>query len=343
MRSSVDSRARGNLLPTTWHTANGGFTLIDLMVVFAIIGVMVSLLLPAIQAGRETSRRVSCQSNLRQIGIAIFSYEDLCGLLPIGSQSQHAKFTGATFGISWWVSIVRFFDESPVAMRFDMTGPHNGWALLHPRNGQLVNEFMNPVMHCPSSSLPVFYNVGSYQVAMPSYVGIAGASSGDGFAESRINTCCLPESRGEISAGGVLIANRHVALRQIEDGTSNTLMVGETSDYIGNRHTMRIDGGFPNGWITGTSADGTPPHYGGDPAPPCWNITTIRYALNTRDYDLDGIDDNRGANNPLVSSHPHCVLALFADGSVRILNDSMDATALKRVATRDDGQSAVLN
>src|SRR6266571_785492 len=94
-------------------------------------------------------------------------------------------------------------------------------------------------------------------------------------------------------------------------------------------------------WLAGTYEQGTPPTYGSpnSPASPrqCWNITTIRYPPNTHDPSLPGIDQNHGANNPLLSAHPGGVNGLMVGGSVQFLTDNVSIWLLKQLATRDDG------
>ena len=170
------------------------------------------------------------------------------------------------------------------------------------------------------------------------------ATNDDGFPEQRISICCNPWNDGQISAGGVLITNRAVRMREVTDGLSNTLAVGECSDLAVDSRTgvsHRIDGGFPQSWLTGTSAVGTPPTYQAVNPPPAWNITTIRYPPNMTDYSQPGIEDNRGANNPLVAAHRGGVNGLNLDGSVHFLCDEIDLSTLKQLATRD-GQTVAL-
>ncbi|MBL9123869.1 MAG: DUF1559 domain-containing protein [Planctomycetaceae bacterium] len=175
---------------------------------------------------------------------------------------------------------------------------------------------------------------------MPHYVGIAGAARDADFAEQRWSKCCALPMDGEIAAGGLLIPNRAVKLRDILDGLSNTLLVAEASDFgaSANGKQRRFDGGYPTGWIAGTAAGGTPPNYDGSFIRPSWNITTIRYPINYRTYPAPGIDENHGPNNPLLSAHRGGVNALLADGSVRFLVDATATLTLKRLATRDDRQ-----
>ncbi|HVU86532.1 MAG TPA: DUF1559 domain-containing protein [Pirellulales bacterium] len=314
-----------------------GFTLVELLCTIAIIGVLVALLLPAIQAAREAARRMSCANNLKQIGLALLNYEGAHAVFPVGARSQISGT--ATFGMSWWVAVLPYLEQGALYQSLDQSGPYNGWPLMHPGNAVAVNRVLIPNLTCPTSLLDPLYPVGSVMVLMPSYVGIAGAAGDAQFSETRVSTCCLPVLNGQVSAGGMLIPNANVRGGQIVDGRSNCLIVGECSDYAidatGNIH--RVDGGFPNGWLTGTTVGGTPPQYSAGLASPSWNITTIQYAPNMRDYTQPGIHDDHGANNPLLSSHSGGVQGLILDGSVRLLSTNMDIVLLKRLATRDDG------
>lgn len=312
-----------------------GLSLVELLVVIAIVGLLAGLLLPAIQSAREASRRSSCVNNLKQIGVALANHETLHGEWPAGARRN------VTFGVSWWVTIMPFLEQGAAFDRLDHKGANCGSLAVHPYNGKIVNGVVIEPLACPSSLLAPLRSVGGWQVMMPSYVGIAGSSSHDGFGETRVNTCCQPENQGEISAGGLLIPNAVVRTEQVLDGLSHTLVVGECSAeaFGAGGYLYRLDGGFPNGWVTGTTAPGTPPKYCVGQCPPSWNITTLRYGPNMRDYDQPGIDDNRGANNPLVSEHPGGVSGLLADGAVRFFVDEMNVRLLKQLGTRDDGSS----
>lgn len=322
-----------------WLDDRSGFTLVELLTVIAIIGLLTALLLPAIQAAREASRRASCENNLKQVGLTLATHEGAHAVLPIGAGSQ------GNFGMSWWVQILPFIEQGALFSQLDQTGSFNGFVVLDNINAQAISNFVVPNWACPSSSLPSLYTVsGNIQVMLPSYVGIAGATNHDGFAETRVAACCAADGNsGQISAGGLLPPNYAVRLSQISDGLSNTLAVGECSDWVqaANGVAHRIDGGMPVGWIAGTAAPGTPPSYdvtNSTRARPSYNITTIRYAPNMRDYQQPGIRDDHGPNNPLNSAHPGGVMALFADGSVHFLRNETDAGTLKLMATRDDGQ-----
>jgi prepilin-type N-terminal cleavage/methylation domain-containing protein len=329
------------LRPCWLTTERKGFSLGELLVVIAIVALLFAMLLPAIQAARETARRATCVNNLKQVGIAILNYESLRRELPVGSRNELAD-DFSTFGFSWWVDVLPHLEQSAIHQKLDFKSAGHGWLILNAQNAQAANGTLISTMACPSSPIPPLEQVGVARAMMPSYVGISGAANDSNFTESRVNQCCLPENRGEVSSGGLLVANQSIRVRQITDGLSNTVMVGECSDFAlrSNGKTARIDGGFPNGWLTGTMARGTPPNYNPNANPtPSWNITTIRYPPNMRDYSQPGIDDDRGANNPLVSAHPHGVNILCGDGSVRMLTDTTQKLVLARLATRDDNKT----
>jgi prepilin-type N-terminal cleavage/methylation domain-containing protein len=318
--------------------ARRAVTLIELLVVVSIIGVLATLLLPAIQASRESARAARCKNNLKQIGVALLNFESVRGSFPEGAEGRYERklAPAAMFGLSWWAEVLPFLEESEVADRLDRRGAHTGWVQLNEHNGQLVDRFAPSFWLCPSSSIEPLVTAGNYQLAAPSYVGVSGASSHDGFPESRVSPCC--RSDGEISAGGVLVPNRVIRLQEISDGLTNTLLAGEQSDfaYTDEGLPMRIDGGFPNGWVTGTKALGVPPEYG-SPLLPTYNLVTVRYPLNEHRYNLPGVYTDRGANNPLLSPHGGVVHLLSCDGSVHATADSMDVVVLKSLASRDDG------
>jgi prepilin-type N-terminal cleavage/methylation domain-containing protein len=314
-----------------------GFTLVELLVVIAIIGVLVALLLPAVQAAREAARLSSCKNNLKQVGLALLNYESQRRALPVGAQAHVARaIPPVTFGVSWWTEIAPHLEQMAAMSRFDKSSPNCGSALDHIKNGSAVDDLLVSTMLCPSSPLPPLLDVGAFQVMMPSYVGVSGASSHDGFPEARVNACCEPPNDGEISGGGALLANRAVSLREVTDGLTQTLAVGEASDYAfdSGGTPYRIDGGHRLGWITGTRIRGTPPDYA---APyPAWNLTTTRYRPNMRKYPFPGVEHDHGPNNPLVSPHPTGVGALLLDGSVVLVSDEIDLTTYKLLSTRDD-------
>jgi prepilin-type N-terminal cleavage/methylation domain-containing protein/prepilin-type processing-associated H-X9-DG protein len=314
------------------------FTLVELMTVVALLGLVIALLLPALQAARESSRASACRNNLKQIGVALANYETVHKYFPKGVEGRFdsALSPASMFGFSWWVRILPFLEQANIADQLDSTGANVGYVQLNSHNGELANGFAPAILYCGSSPVEKFVSAGGYHVAAPSYAGISGATNEDGFPEARVSKCC--RSDGQISGGGLLIPNAAIQVRHITDGLSNTFLVGEQSDYCYTDagHPKRTAAAFVNGWLTGTRTLGVPPSYG-DWLSPSYNVATVRYRLNERRYNLPGIYENIGANNPLLSPHLGIVNLLYADGSVRAASDSVDVRILKSAATRDEG------
>lgn len=312
-------------------------TLVELMVVVSIMASMSAIVLPGLQAARESSRANACRGNLRQIGIALANCESVRRHFPMGAEGRYDRKLSPTYmyGLSWWANILPYLEGASVADQLDRTGANTGWAYLNAHNGALANGFGPEFWFCPSSSVDRFVQSGDYRIAAPSYAGISGATNHDWFEEKRVNRCC--RSEGQISGGGVLIPNAVIRSRQIIDGLANTVVVGEQSDFAFTDTGQRIQIGaaFVKGWLAGTVTLGSPPNYT-DWLAPSYNLATVRYRLNEHRFDLPGVHNDIGANNPLLSPHPGIVNLLFCDGSVHAVAESLDLDILKSLATRDD-------
>jgi prepilin-type processing-associated H-X9-DG protein len=315
-------------------------TLIELMIVMAIIGMMASLLLPATQTARESARANTCRNNLHQIGLALLNYESAHKHFPKGAEGRFDRKLSPVnmVGLSWWADALSHLEAGDVADKLDRTGANTGAAILNLRNGERANNFGPAFFYCPSSPVERFVSAGNFRIALPSYTGISGATNHDGFAETRVNRCC--RSEGQIAAGGILVPNDTVRPGQITDGLAKAMIVGEQSDFAFTQTGQPVNIGPANalGWFAGTRALDAPPIYGSW-LMPSYNLATVRYRLNEHRHDLPGIYFDHGANNPLLSPHPGVVNVVYCDGSVHALDDSLEIPILKSLATRDDGDS----
>jgi prepilin-type N-terminal cleavage/methylation domain-containing protein len=331
------------------------FTLVELLVVIAIIGILVALLLPAVQAAREAAHRMSCGNNLKQLGLALHNYHDVHKTFPFGGNHR-----AGGWGVSWWVSSLPFFEQTVMFKKYDFRGPSPGWTHQNLNNCQLVNNVQMNIMLCPSSSLPPIADAGSntspcYQT-MPHYVGIQGAAHEPSVTPTYVDdnrrsccSCCGGNCANGIASGsGVLVPNTNIKFADILDGTSNVIAIGETSDYAFTNPAAKsghsnVDQGYPHGWTMG---QGDPtiisgPVAGSHERP--FNLTTVRYPINTINYNLPGVCNNKGANNPLLSAHPGGIMVTLADGSVRFISQTIDLTQLKKACNRGDGGAVELN
>ncbi|MDX1946929.1 MAG: DUF1559 domain-containing protein [Pirellulaceae bacterium] len=337
-----------------------GFTLVELLVVIAIIGVLVSLMLPAVQAARETARRMQCSNNLRQFALAVQNYNDTFGSLPIGARNRGAM---NQYGPSWLVATLPFAEQKNLYDLLDSQERSANTAYDQPAmrahaTGSKISYFL-----CPSSPLPAMEAPPSTTtpLVVPSYVGIAGAtaalatgsqsraSNGQTFAENRTST---GNTGGYLSAGGMFAPNESIRMAMATDGTSSVLIVSESSDFFwegtaGSSPTTRrrVDGGSTCGWLCGTNTGNT--ITSGIGSSPVYNLTTIFHGVGTNGkpssspaYGSGGINalgNNHGSNNPLLSAHANGVMGAFLDGHVQLLTRQLDIVLLSRLATRDDG------
>ena len=323
-----------------------GFTLIELLVTIAIIAILITLLLPAAQSARESARRASCKNNLKQIGLAIYNYESSHRSFPIGAGNQPLPSGVSKLGVSFFVALLPFLDENPLFAQIKTDIPGSG----DPSgpNGAAVHGQRIRCLWCPSSRLPQLNQVGpSLQMMFPSYCGISGAVPDDSFSENR--TVAFPPGLcskmvGTMTWGGMFTANTAVLLRDAQDGTSNIMMVGESSELaIGALNLdLRVDAGTVGGWIAGTLSSGVNGAYSnpsapGKPPSRGYNLLAILHPIGTRTLPVSIACMDVHPNRPLLSPHAGGTHGLMADGSVRFLKTGMDLTDLKRLATRDDG------
>jgi prepilin-type N-terminal cleavage/methylation domain-containing protein len=386
------------------------FTLVELLVVIAIIGVLVALLLPAVQAAREAARRMQCSNHLKQIGLGLQNYHDTFQSLPYGARARYVNTSGTnppnqSWGPNWYVAILPFCEQKPLSDLMEQgmltNSQGTGLADLTMQIGRLAFHAKDqkiPWMLCPSSPLPqteILRAMTQPTCVVPSYVGISGATNHMSnrtateiaFLETRIKPGPAPTlaqnttgnssspTNSQQSWGGMLTPNECYGMAAAIDGTSNTIVVSEKSDYFYSRHTgnntgfrIRIDPSFANGgtgtptggwWWLGTNV-GYTSSQGQATWVPAYGITTLRaYAapapvnsmigFNGKNVNMDlgnaaaattviqGIGQTQ-ANSPLISAHPNVVLAVFMDGHTAAVTKNTPAPIVKRLATRDDGQ-----
>jgi prepilin-type N-terminal cleavage/methylation domain-containing protein/prepilin-type processing-associated H-X9-DG protein len=338
------------------------FTLVELLVVIAIIGILIGLLLPAVNAARESGRRVSCANNLKQIGVALCTFDSAYQRFPPGGSGDRS----GNWGSCWILYILPQMEYGGLAKQLPSL-TNAGWG-----NQQMYNALGGaklPSFRCPSSMLPqISIYWGTAQMPpTSSYVGVSGIRGGTGYTiipgytEKRSNygDC------GWVSAGGVLFPNSRVTAATITDGLSHTLIVSEQSDFlVSTGGQVPWSSSLQFGLGMGAHDSAQPPKYtvadldGNDTR--AFNMTTIQYNIDNKDnnganWPQGGSQDpvvgtwvgdcgstgvcEDGNNIPINSAHTGGVNGAFCDGSVHFLADSITLDIFGRLATRDDGQT----
>lgn len=259
------------ILMTPSHYQRKGFTLVELLVVIAIIGVLVGLLLPAVQAARESARRMQCSNNLKQMGLAMHNYESTYKKLPsamMGSNSRTGQPSGEQDdGYSWAVAILPFLEQSSLYSQLDATTRAAGiplgtyGALKRYRSANPSNPVIPggqtkvAVFRCPSSGLPDI---------VPATWTIPGAANA---VPPNANQPCVGyatndykgaggSNRGDFGVLHKLWENpSNTAFGDITDGLSNTLLIAESTYLTGNNRTTPTSFEDWPIWIGGPNTD----------------------------------------------------------------------------------------
>lgn len=278
-----------------------GFTLVELLVVIAIIGVMVGLLLPAVQAAREAARRMSCSNNLKQIGLGIHNYHD-----------THQKFAPSSFNankIGWTVHVLPFIEQQPLFEQFDMRLRYNQGT------NNVLGMTRVPTYICPSLKSPLSSlgnggeSIGGVATFTTSYYGNLGPR-GTNVTFNTAYPFSAVGVHGGFAGDGFFKQNAQTRFADILDGTSNTFAVGEISwdDRRGNRSRYRT-------WSRG--------HNQNDWTAPAKNVAQQINADFTAEFN----------NMSFGSNHPGGCHFMMADASVQFISQSIDFGILLATAS----------
>lgn len=357
---------------TLVRNQRGGFTLVELLVVIAIIGVLVALLLPAIQAAREAARRTSCTNNEKNIALAMLNYESARGKFPMGTSipiKANGRGAASGNGYPWHVEVLDFIEGNNLSDAIDTEVKDyydqnpNGWP--EPANIVAIQEAETTVYLCPSDgegNAAAQFTAGLILPAS-NYCGVMGSAWSRALFDPQTgqhagsNPCrateFAPETgfdcfgsigslQGPVNTDGMLYPGSTVRMGQVSDGTSQTFLLGERWYQFrvwaqGGYHT-RTDPLKPDQpiamfvWASKNVVATSPPNV----------------SLETSGYYVIHGDDNRpgpvpagvsrsmSANDMIWGSfHSGGVNCAFVGGSVRFINDDIDPAIWIAYASRN--------
>lgn len=213
-----------------------GFTLVELLVVIAIIGMLIALLLPAVQAAREAGRRTQCSNNLRQLGLAVHSYHDTYNALP--PQQTNTTWGGHEWSWSWIALILPFMEGSSSYDQINFLVPNNDNSTPAPgatkTNLQLVRDFRMPGLLCPTRHSPgqTVNDWYGFAPSQPSdYATVTVGIGGDWWGSTGRGNNGMLNFPSQGAAVGAIPTGRPIksatTFGSVSDGLSNTALFGE--------------------------------------------------------------------------------------------------------------------
>ncbi|HVA46837.1 MAG TPA: DUF1559 domain-containing protein [Pirellulales bacterium] len=305
------------------------FTLVELLVVIAIVGILVALLLPAVQAARESARRTQCVNNLKQIGIACQNYHDATCHLPPGYCAAGAYVDGATDttpGWGWQAFLLPYMDQRALyeAVNFNL-------AIENPANARAAQTWIAPYI-CPSDLPPPPQSPYAVPDANGNVVGPAAPSS---------YAACVGSDESDVFAptgNGIFYRNSGMRFAEIVDGTTFTILVGEKAWA---KQSTIWAGAMNRGVLVRGKLNNCQPEVPGMYYPAAALVLSHAH-LNNAEIDGDG----SAGMDDFSSMHPAGSNFVFADGSVHFIQSiSMDGPngytgedlIFQRLGTRTDG------
>jgi prepilin-type N-terminal cleavage/methylation domain-containing protein len=295
-----------------------GFTLVELLVVIAIIGVLVALLLPAVQSAREAARRMSCSNNLKQLSLALHNYEDTHKTLPPAGIDSNQ--------MSWTVLLLPYFEQQNLYAKFNFNkGAWNAFSRIAIVKGVRIKAITCPSLITKADNYSNFDPANEADVSALHYYAILGPSgptpggSSEQYLVQGIDAgfgfCAAQGAFGQAVLNGTNVIPVNNPLRTFTDGTSNTLMLGEMAwpKYL-----------YWRPWTRGFYTDAR---------------GTLLYASRNVKNPINSKLSDPWNDGSLGSLHPLGCMFSRADASVHFVRQNIDMPTFRALASRDGGES----
>jgi prepilin-type N-terminal cleavage/methylation domain-containing protein len=298
-----------------------GFTLVELLVVIAIIGILIALLLPAVQAAREAARRAHCTNNLKQFGVAMQNHHAAKKSFPPGSTRDIARGPGNFRDprVSPHVHLLPYMEGQTLYDKVDWT--YSWEADVH----AILRRSNVSGLACPSkenNDATYYYEASKWKLGpgeyATHYMGVMGAKGLIPGSRDQYEIDFSTSAHGDFATNGILIRDRAISASKITDGLSHTILMGE----------LAWDVGEYEAWIGGLS--------------PAWKNSMVTknvvHPLNSYKFDpllnqLSINDTSFGSEHAGRGTH-----FLMGDGSVHFISEDIKLDTLKALASRKDAE-----
>lgn len=335
------------------HSRSRGFTLIELLVAIAIIAILVALILPAVQQAREAARRTQCRNNLKQLGLALHNYHDVHRCFPMGGMGVDNPFLtapGTVRSFSWGAYILPYLGRKPLYNALDFSEPAvligfpDPTAVVSNENERLMSTILTE-FKCPSDyradhvtddedpprsyweNIATASYVGSYGTNgfVPNASGEKNISWSRAYDLSVLARPAVPSSELNNRGNGPFHVNSRTRIRDVRDGTSLTVFVGERHGHECESKKMTYDLSRTFWGFAGRLAD---------------SMASSYYRPNACPVGVDPGTTGKICKGPMTSVHTGGLQVLMMDGSVRFISDSIDSAEEAEIDAIPDMRNA---
>lgn len=294
------------------------FTLVELLVVIAIIGILVALLMPAVQGARESARRMQCSNNLRNLGLAFQAHAETHGFFPTAGGPDWTWHMTYADGVptvgdrqhgGWGFQILKHIEATAVWLGGDKNATDQDRSIL-------AISTPNPIFFCPTRRRPEAVRALDWR-KNPWNTGRTFGNAKNDYAAAALDTTT------EFPDGvGIVMRMRITQPNHVRDGLSNTLLLAEKRYNLNcvGRLAVNDNEGYTCGW----------------------NHDTLRYTSRQPMPDFYSDDCGDAGNDVFGSSHPGGFNAVLGDSSVKFFSYEIDLTTFRNLGHRADGRAVVL-